>query len=128
MSKKLQFSVLALLVSLPAIVMADGHEGLPHSFEAGWQGEDVCEVLFENDETIIGKCTFPPGVGHEKHYHHPHFGYVLQGSTTFSITDASGTEEVQIETGGTWSTDTIRIHEAVNVGEDTASFLIVESK
>lgn len=115
-----------LLIAPMAI--ADGHDGLPHAFEAGWKGEDTCEVLFENEEVTVGRCTFAPGIGHEKHYHNPHFGYTLQGGTTFRITDASGTQELEIPTGTTWSTDEMTVHEAVNIGGATASYLIVEPK
>ena len=39
------------------------------TLEAGWQGEKVCEVLVENESVRTLRCTFPPGIGHEKHYH-----------------------------------------------------------
>lgn len=104
-----------------------GHAGLPHAFDAGWEGKKTCEVLFEDATTLIGRCVFPPGTGHEKHYHNPHFGYVLEGST-LRIVDSKGTHEVTTKTGGTWSTDSITIHEAVNTGESTTSYLIIEPK
>ena len=99
----------------------------PHAFEAGWHGEQTCELLFEDETVRVGKCVFPPGIGHEKHYHNPHFGYVLEGST-LRIWDASGQRDVETKTGGTWSTETVTVHEAVNVGEATTSYLIVEPK
>ena len=122
------FAVL-FLVSLAGIslVFADEHKGLPHSFEAGWKGEDVCEVVFENDEVVIGKCVFPPGVGHEKHYHKPHFGYILEG-TTFRVTDEKGVRDLETPSGVTWSNDEVSVHEALNVGDTTGSALIVEFK
>ncbi|MBT8047263.1 MAG: cupin domain-containing protein, partial [Gammaproteobacteria bacterium] len=92
---------------------------------AGWNGKQTCEVLFEDENTRVGRCIFPPGVGHEKHYHNPHFGYVLEGGT-LSITDHSGKREVTTRAGGTWSTSTVTIHEAVNTGQTTTSYLIVE--
>lgn len=39
----------------------------------------VCEVLEETDEIRTLKCTFPPGVGHEKYFHPRHFGYTIKG-------------------------------------------------
>ena len=120
-------SLFSLLVLFATTGTAGEPEGLPHSFEAGWQGEEVCEVLFEDDETIIGRCTFPPGVGHEKHYHNPHFGYILEG-TTFRVTDEEGTRDLETPAGVTWSSDSVSVHEALNVGETTGSALIVEFK
>ena len=49
-------------------------QSLPDPLEAGWNNEAVCEVLEENEKRRVLKCTFPPGVGHEKHFHAPHFG------------------------------------------------------
>ena len=73
------------------------------------------------------KCTFAPGVGHEKHYHNPHFGYTLVGST-FRIKDTSGTREINVPTGSSFSKEDVTIHEVLNIGDSTAVFLIVEYK
>ncbi|MEM9894912.1 MAG: cupin domain-containing protein [Bacteroidota bacterium] len=100
---------------------------LPDPLEAGWKGQPVCEVLEENNSIRVLKCTFPPGVGHEKHYHDPHFGYTIAGGV-FKITDEKGSREVQVKTGITFSKESISIHEVQNVGTTTASFLIVEYK
>ena len=98
---------------------------LPHAFDAGWQGHETCELLHEDESVRVARCDFPPGVGHEKHYHNPHFGYVLAGST-LRIVDASGARTVTTEAGGTWTTSQITVHEAVNIGDATTSYLIVE--
>ncbi len=100
---------------------------LPDPLEAGWKGEAVCQVLVENDKLRTLKCTFAPGVGHEKHYHAPHFGYTLTGSV-FRITDDKGTREVNVKTGTYFSKDTETWHEVVNIGDSTAVFLIMEPK
>ena len=71
---------------------------LPDPLEAGWKGQAVCEVLQEDHTIRVLKCTFAPGVGHERHEHAPHFGYTLKGST-FKITDEKGTREVMVPTG-----------------------------
>ena len=47
---------------------------LPDPLEAGWKGQKVCEVLVDNESVRTLKCTFPPGVGHEKHFHKKHVG------------------------------------------------------
>ena len=101
---------------------------LPHAFDAGWQGEKTCELLYETESVRVGKCIFPPGIGHEKHFHHPHFGFVLEGGK-LRITNADGeVSEVQTTTGGSWSSEKITVHEALNIGETTTSYLIVEPK
>jgi quercetin dioxygenase-like cupin family protein len=101
--------------------------GLPDPLEAGWKGKSVCKVLQENDKLRVLKCTFPPGVGHEKHEHQPHFGYTLAGSK-FRMTDAEGIRELDIPTGYSFIKDFVSAHEAVNIGDSTAVFLIVEYK
>jgi quercetin dioxygenase-like cupin family protein len=106
---------------------ADLPDLLP-AFEAGWKGGKTCELLYETDSVRVGYCSFPPGTGHEKHFHHPHFGYVLEGGL-LRITDAEGgVEERQTTTGKSWSTSGITIHEALNIGATTTSYLIVEPK
>ena len=101
---------------------------LPEAVDAGWKGEKTCQLLYETDSVRVGRCTFPPGVGHEKHFHYPHFGYVLEGGT-MSITDDQGlTVARPAETGANWSTTEITVHEALNTGDTTTSYLIVEPK
>ncbi len=100
-------------------------DGLPHAFEAGWKGTQVCELLYENTTVRVGRCVFPPGIGHEKHFHRPHFGYTLS-TATMTITDADGTVVNEIQEGTTWSSDSLTVHEVVNTGTTTASYIIVE--
>ncbi|WP_418636980.1 cupin domain-containing protein [Winogradskyella sp.] len=100
---------------------------LPDPLEAGWKGNAVCEVLEDNKELRVLKCTFEPGVGHEKHYHNPHVGYTLIGGK-FRITDHTGTREVNVPTGYTFSKDSITSHEVLNIGETTSVYLIMEYK
>lgn len=100
---------------------------LPDPLQAGWQGQAVCEVLEDNPKVRVLRCTFPPGVGHEFHYHAPHFGYTISGSK-FKITDSSGTREVQVPSGYSFSKDELTSHEVLNIGQDTGIFLIIEHK
>ena len=108
-------------------VVADNPPELPHAFAAGWEGQKTCEVLFEDHTVRVGRCVFPPGIGHEKHYHSPHFGYVLEGGV-LRIADSNGVREVTTRAGGDWSTTTVTVHEAMNIGDNTTSYLIVEPK
>lgn len=100
---------------------------LPHAFDAGWNGMETCELVFEDATTRVGRCEFPPGIGHEKHYHNPHFGYVLEGGK-MQITSSEGERKTTTKSGANWSTTTITVHEAINIGDTTTSYLIVEPK
>jgi quercetin dioxygenase-like cupin family protein len=117
----------AALALTPLIVSAADTTGLPHAFDAGWQGQETCELLFENESVRVGRCAFPPGVGHEQHFHNPHFGYVLEGGT-MRLTNAEGESLSTTEAGATWSTAEVTVHEGLNVGETTTRYLIVEPK
>lgn len=117
-------------LAVPTVSAAEADEydpSIPHAFDAGWKGQKTCEVLYEDETTRVGRCVFPPGVGHELHYHNPHFGYVLEGGDLL-IRDGEGEKEVTTVAGGTWSTDVRTEHQAVNIGDTTTSYLIVEPK
>lgn len=100
---------------------------LPYAVDAGWKGEKVCEPLFENEHIRTARCTFAPGVGHEKHWHPPHWGYIVSGAT-MRITDKTGTNDRVLPDGGMWWSDGVDWHEAVNIGETTGVYIIVEPK
>jgi len=101
-------------------------EDLPDPLAAGWNGEPVCELLHEGAHQRILRCTFPPGVGHEKHFHKAHFGYILAGGK-MRIIDDSGDRELDLLAGYSWTSDGVGWHEVLNVGETTSVYLIVES-
>jgi quercetin dioxygenase-like cupin family protein len=101
---------------------------LPMALCAGWQGERVCEQLHEDAPIRVLRCTFAPGVGHEMHYHPPHFGYVLSGESVMRITTADGVVERPVRAGGSFSNDAEIVHEALNIGAETTTYLIVEKK
>lgn len=100
---------------------------LPDPLEAGWKGEKVCELLQETDEMRALRCTFPPGVGHERHFHSAHFGYILEGSK-MQITDADGSETRDLNAGASWWSDGTAWHEVLNVGDTIGVYIIVEPK
>ena len=99
----------------------------PDPLQAGWEGSQVCEVLEDKPSLRVLKCTFPPGVGHERHFHDEHFGYTLKGGT-FEITNQEGTRTVDIPDGYSFYNASIDWHEVLNVGDSTAVFLIMEPK
>jgi quercetin dioxygenase-like cupin family protein len=101
---------------------------LPMALCAGWQNERVCELLQEDAQIRVLRCTFPPGVGHEMHYHPPHFGYVLEGNSVMRITTASSVADRPVRAGTSFSNDAEIQHAALNVGEETTRYLIIEKK
>jgi beta-alanine degradation protein BauB len=101
---------------------------LPQALCAGWHGEAVCELLSEDAMIRVLRCTFPPGVGHEAHYHPPHFGYVLEGESVMRITTDDGVADRPVRAGGSFSNDAEVRHAALNVGQETTTYLIVEKK
>lgn len=109
------------------VISCKNKSTLPDPLQAGWKGKAVCELVEDNSELRVLKCTFAPMVGHEKHYHNPHFGYTLFGGK-FRITDSTGTREIDVPTGYSFSNNTVTSHEVLNIGETTAVFLIMEYK
>lgn len=127
MTKPFSNLAILLLTFCFTLINCKQKNALPDPLEAGWKGNAVCEVLEDNKELRVLKCTFEPGVGHEKHYHNPHVGYTLVGGK-FRITDHTGTREVNVPTGYTFSKDSITSHEVLNIGETTSVYLIMEYK
>jgi len=102
-------------------------DALPDPLAAGWKGKDVCAVVEENDRLRALKCSFAPGVGHDRHFHAPHFGYVVEGGK-MRVTDKSGTREIELKAGDTWTSDGVDWHEALNIGKTKSVYVIVEPK
>jgi beta-alanine degradation protein BauB len=98
---------------------------LPSALEAGWKGERVCSLQHLAKTHRVLRCTFPPGVGHERHFHPKHYGYALSGGT-MQLTSAEGARTATLETGSDYSSDGTEWHEVVNVGATTVTYLIVE--
>jgi len=116
-----------MTATLLMILAAAAAGALPDPLEAGWKGKKVCEVMQETEKLRMLKCTFPPGVGHDRHFHAPHVGLILKGGK-MRITDKTGTVERDLPTGGSWKSDGIDWHEAVNIGGATAIYIITEEK
>jgi quercetin dioxygenase-like cupin family protein len=119
----------SLILTAPLLVRAAAPSPgpLPDPLQAGWKGKPVCERLLEDDQKRVLRCTFPPGGGHDRHAHVPHFGYALSGGR-MRITDTNGVREAVLATGSTFTSTGIPWHEVVNVGDTTVQYLIVESK
>lgn len=117
----------AFLLVLAVSAVCTATSELPDPLAAGWKGVPVCERLHEDSNQRILRCTFEPGVGHERHYHAPHFGYAISGGR-MRITDATGTREVDLPSGSSFSSAGVAWHEVLNVGEMTVVYLIFEVK
>ena len=126
-TSKIMSFLMVVLALITAPLSCTNKNALPDPLEAGWNDQPVCEVLQENEKTRMLRCTFASGVGHEKHYHNPHIGYTIAGSR-FSITDTTGTREIQVPTGSSFSNERIEWHEVLNIGDSNAVFLIIEQK
>lgn len=100
---------------------------LPDPLAAGWEGQPVCEILGEDAHNRILRCTFPPGVGHERHYHAPYFGYAVSGGRV-RMTDAQGTRELDLPTASSFTSEGVEWHEVLNIGETTIVYVIVEPR
>ena len=128
---KLTFVAASVLVwagaALSLAEEAPTEPALPDPLEAGWNGNPVCKKLHEDRDNRILRCSFPPTVGHERHYHDAHFGYAIAGGR-MRITDASGTREVDLATGSSFASNGVDWHEVLNVSETTVVYLIIEPK
>lgn len=109
------------------VACATTSPNLPDPLAAGWRGEPVCEKLHDDARYRVLRCTFPPGVGHERHYHSPHFGYAIAGGR-MRLVSADGTREVDLETGSSYTSHGVAWHEVLNVGDTTVVYLIVEPR
>ncbi|NCP10997.1 MAG: cupin domain-containing protein [Sphingomonadales bacterium] len=120
-------AMLPLALAACAAITPRPQSGLPDPLAAGWRGQSVCELLRDDARQRVLRCTFRPGVGHERHYHAPNFGYALSGGRV-RITDPGGTREVDLATGSSFWSDGSAWHEIVNIGDTTVAYLIVEPK
>jgi mannose-6-phosphate isomerase-like protein (cupin superfamily) len=119
--------IATLALAFLAMAATAESSALPDPLEAGWQGEPVCEKLHEDQQHRILRCTFPPGVGHERHHHRAHFGYAVAGGR-MRINGASGIREVDLSTGSSYTSDGVAAHDVLNIGDSTVVYLIVEPK
>ena len=99
----------------------------PDPLAAGWQGKPVCERLHEDSCQRVLRCTFAPGIGHERHFHKPHFGYAIAGGR-MRITDGNGIREVDLSAGSSFASEGVNWHDVLNIGNSTVIYLIYELK
>ena len=117
----------ALVVVAVTLTACTTSSLLPDPLAAGWNGVPVCEKLHEDAAQRILRCTFPPGVGHERHFHAPHFGYAISGGR-MQITDGIGIRKVDLPEGSSFFSAGTEWHEVLSIGETTVVYLIVEAK
>lgn len=117
--------IVGVLLATYAAVACAVATALPDPLEAGWRGDPVCEQLHKSAGQRILRCTFPPGVGHERHFHAAHFGYAISGGR-MRIIDENGTRELDLPTGSSYSSAGVPWHEILNIGDSTVIYLIAE--
>lgn len=122
---QIALAVCAVTISVTAFAAPPD---LPKAFDAGWKGEKVCELLYQTESVRVGRCVFPPGVGHEKHYHNPHYGYVLEGGTMELTSDGGEIRIMDTVAGNGWTSEEITVHSIMNIGDSTSSYMIVEPR
>ena len=132
MTYRLLILLIALMSPKSVADVVDSNEAmasetLPDPLAAGWRGQSVCVKLHETTEVRVLRCTFPPGVGHERHFHPRHFGYALAGGT-MEILDQNGTRRVDIASGSYFSSEGIDWHEGLNVGDTVVQYLMIEPR
>lgn len=125
--KNLNISLIIILVLFITLISTSHANELPDPLAAGWQGNEVCERLHEDKQQRVLRCTFAPGIGHEKHFHKAHFGYAISGGK-MRLTSSNGIREVTLTTGSSYSSNGVEWHEVLNVGDTTVVYLIVEPK
>jgi quercetin dioxygenase-like cupin family protein len=119
-------AVLMLLAFLtPVDAMAE--ISVPNALSVEWQGQKLCEKLYEDAQILIARCTFPPGSKHLKHSHPGYFSYALSGGKV-QIEDAKGTRQLEPPAGSYANSPPIPWHELTNVGDTTVSYLLVGRK
>ena len=79
-------AALGLLVA-PFAALADD---VPDALSVEWQGKKLCEMLFEDAQVRVARCTFPPGAVHVCHSHPAYLSYVLSGGQG-QVQDERGT-------------------------------------
>ena len=100
---------------------------VPDALSVGWQGKKPCELLNEDSQIRIMRCTFAPGAKHSRHSHPATFNYVLNGGKV-QVQDENGTRVAERPTGGQMDSSPVPWREVTNVGDTTLQFLVVEKK
>lgn len=120
----MKFFILCVMILTPFIGQSKDLNG---PLLTGWKDEKVCEKLSENKHENILRCTFPPGVGHEKHNHNANFGYAISGGKV-QIKDQKGSRIVDLATHSYFDSLGTDWHEILNVGDTTIVYIILETK
>jgi beta-alanine degradation protein BauB len=115
--------LLGMTLSMCPVLGAD----VPDALSVEWQGKKPCELLHEDSQIRIMRCTLPPGAVHVRHSHPASFNYVLSGGKV-QLQDEKGTRAAEVPTGAHVDSPPVPWHEATNVGDTTLQFLVIEEK
>jgi len=119
--------VSGVLVGLLSTQIFAAEPDVPDALSVEWQGMKPCELLSEDPQIRIMRCTFPPGAKHVRHSHPGAFNYVLGGGRV-QVQDENGTRMAERPTGGYVDSPPVPWHEVTNVGDVTLQFLVIEKK
>jgi len=119
--------VSTVLVGLLSTQIFAAEPDVPDALSVEWQGTKPCELLSEDPQIRIMRCTFPPGAKHVRHSHPSAFNYVLSGGSV-QVQDENGTRMAERPTGGHVDSPPVPWHEVTNVGDATLQFLVIEKK
>ncbi len=124
----IRFSLLLGIAVAAAAPLAAAQNAIaPDALSGEWHGKKLCEKLFEDTQTRILRCTFPPGSMAARHSHPGAFTYVLSGGKA-QFQDQKGTRQVEVRTDTYANSPPIPWHVVSNVGDTTLRALVVERK
>ena len=123
----MKIKIILSLIYFLCLKYSYSQDPLPDPLAAGWNGNAVCVVMEENESIRVLRCTFEPGVGHDKHFHAAHYAYAISGSR-FRVEDENGIREVDFNTGSNYYSEGVNWHQVLNIGDSTAVVLIIEPK
>ena len=116
-----------LTITVLVAPFAAGAENVPDALSVEWQGQKLCEKLFEDAQIRVSRCSFPPGTMHLCHSHPSYISYVLSGGEA-QVTDARGIWQGQVLAGTYVEVPAVAWHEVTNTGNTTLQFLFIEKK
>ena len=103
------------------------HGGVEHGAGPSQVAGDVYKCTLENERIRACEVTFAKGAKTVMHTHPDHFAYVVSGGTLRLTAGDGTTQDIEAKTGQMFWLPA-QSHAAVNIGETTAKFIIVELK
>lgn len=118
---------MSILLTLAALVASPPVAPAPDIAVVEWQGKKVCEVLMEDTEVRISRCSLPAGATHLRHHHMTRFVYRLSDGEE-RTTDAAGTRDSASKAGDYGVAPALDWHQVLNAGSGELRYVIVDLK